>query len=63
VVLYGTVMPSILIEVGFLSNANEGAFLNSNAGQQKVAEAIATALIDYKNEFFYEFDSIRSAHI
>jgi len=52
VVLYGTVMPSVLIEVGFLSNANEGAFLNSNAGQQKVAEAIAAALIDYKNEFF-----------
>ena len=52
VVLYGTVMPSILIEVGFLSNSNEGSFLNSNTGQQKVAEAIAAALIDYKNEFF-----------
>lgn len=52
VVLYGTVMPSILIETGFLSNPNEGAFLNSKSGQQKVASSIAEALIDYKNEFF-----------
>ena len=52
VVLYGTIMPSVLIEVGFLSNPKEAVFLNSSGGQHKVAEAIATALIEYKNEFF-----------
>ena len=52
VVLYGTIMPSVLIEVGFLSNPNEGAFLNSSEGQYKIAEAIAAALVAYKNEFF-----------
>ena len=48
VVLHQTVMPSILIETGFITNTEEGNFLNSSNGQQKVAHAIATAVEEYK---------------
>ncbi|WP_438966677.1 N-acetylmuramoyl-L-alanine amidase family protein [Flavobacterium sp.] len=51
-VLDATYMPSVLIELGFLSNKNEGSFLNSNEGQDKMAQAIADAIIEYKKEYF-----------
>ncbi|MFV0247422.1 MAG: N-acetylmuramoyl-L-alanine amidase [Tenacibaculum sp.] len=46
-VLRETVMPSVLIELGFISNQTEGKFLNSKSGQQKMAKAIATAIAQY----------------
>ena len=51
-VLRQITMPRVLIEMGFVSNKEEGAFLNSEEGQDKLAEAIAGAIMDYKNEFF-----------
>lgn len=51
-VLDAAYMPSVLIELGFLSNKEEGIFLNSNVGQNKMAQAIATAIIAYKKEYF-----------
>ena len=48
VVLHQTYMPSVLIETGFISNQNEGAFLNSKQGQDKVATAIYEAIKGYK---------------
>lgn len=50
-VLYKTTMPGILIELGFLSNAEEEKFLLSNEGQQKMARAIYNAFKKYKIEF------------
>ncbi len=50
VVLKETTMPSILIEAGFLSNAEEEAFLNTEEGQTTVAGAIVAAFEEYKNE-------------
>ena len=47
-VLYKTTMPSILIELGFLSNPDEEKFLNSTAGQEYMASAIYRAVKDYK---------------
>lgn len=47
VVLHQTYMPSVLIELGFLSNKNEGKFLNSKVGQQKMAKEIAKSIIKY----------------
>ena len=52
IVLKYTYMPSVLIELGFLSNKKEGAYLNSSRGQSEMAEAISNAVINYKNEFF-----------
>lgn len=49
-VLHNTYMPSILVELGFLTNNQEGRFLNSKAGQNKMAEAIKSAILEYKNE-------------
>jgi len=48
-VLYRTTMPSVLIETGFLTNAEEEKYLKSSAGQAEVAESIMSALQDYKN--------------
>jgi len=51
-VLDAAYMPGVLIELGFLSNKEEGAFLNSNEGQEKMALQIANAIINYKNEYY-----------
>jgi N-acetylmuramoyl-L-alanine amidase len=51
-VLDAAYMPSVLIELGFLSNKEEGIYLNSETGQDQMAEAIATAIISYKKQYF-----------
>ena len=48
IVLHQTYMPSVLVEVGFLTNNEEGAFLNSNSGKNKMANAITDAIRNYK---------------
>ncbi|MGA0956996.1 MAG: N-acetylmuramoyl-L-alanine amidase [Flavobacteriaceae bacterium] len=52
IVLKYTYMPSVLVETGFLTNNSEGAYLNSLKGQNEMADAISSAVIDYKNDFF-----------
>jgi N-acetylmuramoyl-L-alanine amidase len=39
-----------LVELGFLTNKKEGAFLNAKSGQSKMAKAIKEAIIEYKKE-------------
>ena len=51
-VLHKTAMPSILIELGFISYEQEGAYLNSDEGQDEVAKSIAKSILAYKKEFF-----------
>jgi len=51
-VLHKTSMPSILIEMGFISNKNEGQYLNSEEGQNEIAKAIADAIMGYKKEYY-----------
>ncbi|WP_109300097.1 N-acetylmuramoyl-L-alanine amidase [Aquimarina sp. AU474] len=48
VVLHQTYMPSVLIELGFLTNNGEGKYLNSKKGQADMAKSISTSVIDYK---------------
>ena len=48
VVLHQTYMPSVLIELGFLTNNEEGKYLNSDKGQKEMAKSISTSVIDYK---------------
>jgi len=47
-VLRLTYMPSVLTEVGFLSNPEEEKFLQSKEGQHKIAESIVEAILKYK---------------
>lgn len=51
-VLHKAYMPRVLIEIGFISNPAEGARLDSENGQQEIAQAIANAIIGYKKEYF-----------
>ncbi len=51
-VLHKAYMPRVLIETGFISNPTEGAMLDSENGQQEIAQAIANAIISYKKEYF-----------
>ena len=49
-VLYRTTMPSILTEIGFMTNINEEKYLNSAQGQDYLASAIFRACRDYISE-------------
>ncbi|WP_299136057.1 N-acetylmuramoyl-L-alanine amidase [uncultured Tenacibaculum sp.] len=49
-VLRETIMPSVLVELGFLTNKAEGRFLNTRRGQIKMAKAIADAIKKYVNQ-------------
>lgn len=49
-VLWRTTMPSILVEVGFLSNLKEEQFLVSEGNQELIASGVFRAIRDYKNE-------------
>jgi len=50
IVLHQTFMPSVLVETGFLTNKNEGSYLNSEKGQNEMGGAIADAVLAYKDE-------------
>ena len=50
VVLWRTTMPSVLVETGYLTNAEEEKYLASAAGQEEISEAIFNAFIQYKTE-------------
>ncbi|MFP4059277.1 MAG: N-acetylmuramoyl-L-alanine amidase [Bacteroidales bacterium] len=47
-VLWKTTMPSVLVEVGFITNPQEEKYLNSELGQDYLASAIFRAFRDYK---------------
>ncbi len=49
IVLHQTFMPSVLVETGFLTNKDEGSYLNSQRGQSEMGTAIAEAILKYKN--------------
>ncbi len=47
-VLQATNMPAILVETGFINNPEDERYLNSEKGQQELAEAITKAVVRYK---------------
>ena len=49
-VLQATGMPSILIEIGFISNKEEEAYLTSESGQNEIVANIFTAIRKYKDK-------------
>jgi N-acetylmuramoyl-L-alanine amidase len=48
-VLHATQMPAILIETGFVANYDDERYLNSESGQEKIAQAITDALVKYRD--------------
>lgn len=50
IVLYETSTPSVLVEVGFLTNAKEEKFLGTAEGQDLIASGIYRAFKEYKSE-------------
>lgn len=47
-VLYATDMPSVLTEIGFMSNPQELAYITSEKGQNEIANALFGAVKDYE---------------
>jgi len=50
-VLFGASMPSVLVELGFLSNTREAGYLGSGEGQVQMARAIFQAITLFKGEY------------
>jgi N-acetylmuramoyl-L-alanine amidase len=50
-VLWSASMPSVLVELGFLTNPAEARFLNSEQGQDYLASAVFRAIRDYKAQY------------
>lgn len=46
-VLWATAMPSVLVELDFICNPTEAAFISSESGQQKMADALTNAVEKY----------------
>lgn len=53
-VLVGASMPSMLIECGYLSDANDEKYLSSETGQGSIAKALLIAFVKYK--MIYEIE-------
>ena len=59
-VLYKTAMPSVLVELGFITNPQDEAFMMSAEGQDYLASAIYRAFCTYKTN--YEKESVELQH-
>jgi len=60
-VLWQTTMPSVLVETGFITNAQDERFLMSSQGQDYIASAIFRAFRDYKSYIDQKSDFSTSA--
>ncbi len=50
-VLNGAYMPAVLVETGFVSNSIEAKLLSTRKYQKKMADALLTAIIDFKKKY------------
>lgn len=47
-VLHSSYMPSVLVELGFLTNNSEGSYVNSKKGRRELSREIAKGIITYR---------------
>lgn len=59
-VLRATAMPSVLTEVGFISNPEEERFLNSKEGVQKLARALYQGFCAYRRRAYAANDPVEA---
>lgn len=59
-VLKATAMPSVLIELGFISTPEEERFLNTESGRNLLAKGIFNGFLRYKNEQTQNTEPIQS---
>jgi N-acetylmuramoyl-L-alanine amidase len=57
-VLDATVMPGVLVELGFVSHPDEGLYISSDAGKDEMALSLYNSIIAYKNTFFSPTDLV-----
>ncbi|MFQ5678418.1 MAG: N-acetylmuramoyl-L-alanine amidase [Gemmatimonadota bacterium] len=50
-------MPTVLVEVGFLSNPADEEFLRGDAGQERIADSLARAIRAYLDEYGRRFQT------
>ena len=62
-VLQATNMPAILIETGFITNHDDERYLNSEKGQQEIAECITRAVKRYKEDIDHTAATLAAATI
>lgn len=55
-VLWSASMPSILVELGFVTNPREAVYLGSARGQESLADAIFRAVRDFKEQYESDLD-------
>jgi N-acetylmuramoyl-L-alanine amidase len=48
VVLIGAQMPSVLAEIGFITNRQDAALIRTPAYRQKIAESLQAAVVQYQ---------------
>jgi len=48
VVLIGALMPSVLAEISFVTNKQDGALLKTNAYRQQIAQSLFDAIVNYQ---------------
>ncbi|UCG28311.1 MAG: N-acetylmuramoyl-L-alanine amidase [Bacteroidales bacterium] len=61
IVLWRTTMPSVLIEIGYISNSNEEKYMISDTGQDYIASAVFRAFREYKNAIERKSDFSQAA--
>lgn len=57
-VLRTAFMPAVLVEIGFGSNAQDMAFMTNDRDQNKLANAIADAAVDYLNAYWASVNGV-----
>jgi N-acetylmuramoyl-L-alanine amidase len=51
VVLTGVQMPALLVEIGFITNADDAGMLRGSSGREAVVDALAAAVVEFGRRY------------